>query len=151
MGIADVQAHRLTGPGGRYEGRQIKLLVWIKGSMDERTGQLSYRIHAKANTMPTWPHSEIETISFWVPANDTEALRTAFKTADADGVFIELMAMEPVMGEGNPGQQLLLENFTMKPGSFVRTWQLIAGRLHPSRNPRPGLPEHCGLPRFSRL
>jgi 4-aminobutyrate aminotransferase-like enzyme len=39
-----------------------------------------------------------------VPPNDIDALRAVFARASQDGFFIELMAMEPVMGEGNPGQ-----------------------------------------------
>ena len=40
----------------------------------------------------------------FVDPNDVEALRDAFSRADDEGFYIELMAMEPVMGEGNPGQ-----------------------------------------------
>ena len=39
-----------------------------------------------------------------VPANDVQALEQAFSDAAANNVFIELMAIEPVQGEGNPGQ-----------------------------------------------
>jgi acetylornithine/succinyldiaminopimelate/putrescine aminotransferase len=39
----------------------------------------------------------------FVPSNDLDSLRSAFERADEEGFFIELMAMEPVMGEGNPG------------------------------------------------
>ena len=38
-----------------------------------------------------------------IPANDIHALREAFHQADRDGVFIELLAIEPVQGEGAPG------------------------------------------------
>jgi acetylornithine/succinyldiaminopimelate/putrescine aminotransferase len=39
-----------------------------------------------------------------VPANDIAALEHAFIEASKDNVFIELLAIEPVQGEGNPGQ-----------------------------------------------
>ena len=39
----------------------------------------------------------------FVPSNDLDSLREAFERAEEEGFFIELMAMEPVMGEGNPG------------------------------------------------
>ena len=39
-----------------------------------------------------------------MPANDVEALEQAFAEAEANNVFIELLAIEPVQGEGNPGQ-----------------------------------------------
>ena len=38
-----------------------------------------------------------------IPANDISALRETFNQADVDGVFIELLAIEPVQGEGAPG------------------------------------------------
>ena len=34
----------------------------------------------------------------------TEALLAAFKDAEQNGYFIESMSIEPVQGEGNPGQ-----------------------------------------------
>ena len=39
-----------------------------------------------------------------VPSNDITALRDAFADAAEKGVFIESMSIEPVQGEGNPGQ-----------------------------------------------
>ena len=40
----------------------------------------------------------------FTPSNDVDSLKSVFARADEEGFFIELMAMEPVMGEGNPGQ-----------------------------------------------
>ncbi|MAS31997.1 MAG: lysine 6-aminotransferase, partial [Euryarchaeota archaeon] len=39
-----------------------------------------------------------------VPSNNVEALQAAFAKADEEGYFIESMSIEPVQGEGNPGQ-----------------------------------------------
>ena len=39
----------------------------------------------------------------FVPSNDLDTLRSTFERADEEGFFIEFMALEPVMGEGNPG------------------------------------------------
>jgi len=44
-----------------------------------------------------------------VPSNDVAALREAFAQAERDGLFIEMMLIEPVMGEGNPGVAITRE------------------------------------------
>ena len=49
------------------------------------------------------PFQDRDNVMF-VDSNDVEALHEAFTQADDEGFYIELMAMEPVMGEGNPGQ-----------------------------------------------
>lgn len=41
-----------------------------------------------------------------VPHNDVAALEAAFAEADAQGVFIEAVMLEPVQGEGAPGRAL---------------------------------------------
>ena len=44
-----------------------------------------------------------------VEPNDIDALEAVFAAADKDNVFIEAFLMEPVMGEGNPGQAITPE------------------------------------------
>ncbi len=41
-----------------------------------------------------------------VEPNDVEGLEAAFAEAEEEGVFIEMVLIEPVMGEGNPGQAM---------------------------------------------
>ena len=41
---------------------------------------------------------------YLVPPNDVKALRKIYEVANEKNIFIELMAIEPVQGEGNPGQ-----------------------------------------------
>jgi len=48
-----------------------------------------------------------------VEPNDIEALEAVFAKAEDDGVFIEAFFMEPVMGEGNPGQSLNAEFYAL--------------------------------------
>ena len=38
-----------------------------------------------------------------VPGNDSKALEEVFKQAKEEKFFIELVAIEPIQGEGNPG------------------------------------------------
>ena len=68
-----------------------------------------------------------------VPPNDVEALQTAFSRAENEGFFIELMAIEPVQGEGNPGQCVTREFYdearrlTLEHGSMFLVDSIQAG------------------------
>ena len=44
-----------------------------------------------------------------VEPNNIEDLQSAFARAESEGFFIELLAMEPVQGEGSPGQDISRE------------------------------------------
>lgn len=101
--ISDVNALNLTRPGARHAGRRIKFLT-LEGSFHGRTDRPAqasdscvgtYRKHLASH------HGNDNLVT--VPINDVAALQAAFAQADADGVFLELFLMEPVMGEGNPG------------------------------------------------
>ena len=50
-------------------------------------------------------HAQLDNL-ITVPPNNIEALKAAFAHAEAEGSFIELMLVEPVMGEGDPGVSL---------------------------------------------
>ena len=70
---------------------------------------------------------------YLVPSNDVQALQEAFKKADEENVFIELMAIEPVQGEGNPGQCVSREFYdearklTKSHGSLLLVDSIQAG------------------------
>ena len=59
--------------------------------------------------------------------------RDAFERAEADGIFIEMMFVEPVMGEGNPGEALqrefydLARQLTKAHGSLLLIDSIQAG------------------------
>ena len=101
--FSDINAKRLTAPGARHEGKQVKFLG-LQGAFHGRTdrpAQVSdsclpkyrknLRSFAGRNNLVT------------VLPNDVAALEQAFADAERDGVFFEAMFLEPVMGEGNPG------------------------------------------------
>jgi len=101
--ISDAHARRQTDPGGRHAGRKVRFLA-VEGGFHGRTDRPaqaspsslgSYRKHLRT----------FRDASFVVttPMNDVEALRATFARAEADGVFFEMMLVEPVMGEGRPG------------------------------------------------
>lgn len=101
--IVDMNAKQMTDPGGRHAGKPIRRLA-LRGGFHGRTqrpamysdsGFKTYAAHL-ASFRDTSPLHVVE-------VNDIDALEAAFAQAEADGVFIEALFLEPVMGEGNPG------------------------------------------------
>ena len=101
--IADANTLRVTGKGGRHEGKPTKMLALVEAfhGRTQRPAQISDSCSEKYEKNLA-SFRERDNVIF-VPSNDLDSLRSAFERADKEGFFIELMAMEPVMGEGNPG------------------------------------------------
>ncbi len=131
--IADVNARKHTDSGGRYEGAEIKLLAIEEAfhGRTDRPAQLSHSCKGKYDEQLATFRDRDNLIL--VPANDIESLRDAFSQAEKDGVFIELMAIEPVQGEGNPGQCVTREFYdearrlTLEHGSMLLVDSIQAG------------------------
>ena len=102
--IADVNAKLMTQKGGKHEGKTIKIMAVEKGfhGRTDRPAQMSHSCKGKYDKHLASFQNRDNLIL--VPANDVEALQHAFMQAEQDNVFIELLAIEPVQGEGNPGQ-----------------------------------------------
>ena len=102
--IADVNANLMTQPGGKHEGKTIKMMAVEQGfhGRTDRPAQMSHSCKGKYDKHLASFQNRDNLIL--VPANDVQALEKAFSDAAANNVFIELMAIEPVQGEGNPGQ-----------------------------------------------
>lgn len=107
--LADINAKELTDAGARHAGRAIRGLT-LKGSFHGRTDRparfsdstlKNYRKH-----LASFQDSDY---LLTVEPNNVAALEAVFEAADADNVFIEAFFMEPVMGEGNPGQAITPE------------------------------------------
>ena len=131
--IADVNANQLTGKGGRHEGKPIKLLA-IEQAFHGRTDRPAQISHScKEGYDKNLATFRDRDNLILVPANDVEALRKAFSDADETGFFIELMAIEPVQGEGNPGQCVTREFYdearrlTLEHGSMLLVDSIQAG------------------------
>ena len=104
MRICDVNSKNMTGPGGRHEGKPVKLLAIERAfhGRTDRPAQISHSCKGKYDkVLKTF--SERDNLIL-VPSNNVEALQAAFAKADEEGYFIESMSIEPVQGEGNPGQ-----------------------------------------------
>lgn len=105
--IADLLATDNLGPGGRHEGKR-PVYLGVERAFHGRTDRPARFSHS---TRPTFnrllasfddAHDEL-----WVvPSNDVQALRDAFSRADRENRYIELLALEPVQGEGSPGQSI---------------------------------------------
>ncbi|MCB9693410.1 MAG: aminotransferase class III-fold pyridoxal phosphate-dependent enzyme [Alphaproteobacteria bacterium] len=99
MRISDINAKD-------HHPRKVKFLVQ-KGAFHGRTDRPA---QASSSSLPRYRqhlHSFAERDNLIeVPPDDVAALEAAFAKADADGVFIEMMLIEPVMGEGNPGRAM---------------------------------------------
>ncbi|MEE3134733.1 MAG: aminotransferase class III-fold pyridoxal phosphate-dependent enzyme, partial [Candidatus Thermoplasmatota archaeon] len=107
--IADANAFLLTSPGNIYEGREIKLLALEQGfhGRTQRPAQISDSCNSSyKNNLASFRNKSNVLL---IPANDINALHEVFNNAEKENYFIELMAIEPVMGEGNPGQSITRE------------------------------------------
>ena len=102
--IADVNAKLMTQPGGKHEGKIIKMMAIEQGfhGRTDRPAQMSHSCKGKYDQHLASFQQRDNLIL--VPANDVEALEQAFASAAENNIFIELLAIEPVQGEGNPGQ-----------------------------------------------
>ena len=133
MRIADVNASQMTGPGGRHEGKPIKKIA-LKQAFHGRTQRPATISDsckkAYINNLATF--RDRESIIIVEPNNITD-LQSAFSRADSEGFFIELLAMEPVQGEGSPGQDISREFYdearrlTSKHGSMLLVDSIQAG------------------------
>jgi len=104
MRICDVNSKNMTGPGGRHEGKPVKLLAIERAfhGRTDRPAQISHSCKGKYDkVLKTFAERDNLIL---VPSNNVEALQAAFAKADEEGYFIESMSIEPVQGEGNPGQ-----------------------------------------------
>ena len=131
--IADVNSNVYTSPGGKHEGKEIKLLAIEQGfhGRTDRPAQISHS--CKEGYDKNLASFRDRDNLYLVPPNDTDALRKIYDYADKNNVFIELMAIEPVQGEGNPGQCITREFYdearklTNKYGSLLLIDSIQAG------------------------
>ena len=131
--IADVNSNIQTSPGARHEGKEIKFLAIEHGfhGRTDRPAQMSHSCKDSYDkNLATFRNRDN---LYLVPPNDVQSLRDAFAKADKDNVFIELMAIEPVQGEGNPGQCITREFYdearklTKEHGSLLLIDSIQAG------------------------
>jgi len=104
MRISDVNSKHMTGPGGKHEGKPVKLLA-IERAFHGRTDRPAQISHSCKDSYDKNLRSFSDRDNLLlVPANDIDSLKAMFARADSEGFFIESFSIEPVQGEGNPGQ-----------------------------------------------
>lgn len=102
--ISDINAKTHTDPGGRHEGKQIMMLA-LSGGFHGRTDRpAQYSDSTRATYRKHLASFRDRDNLLTVEPNNIDALRQVFAEAERENIFIESMFMEPVMGEGNPGE-----------------------------------------------
>lgn len=135
--LADVNAKEMTDAGGRHAGKTLRGLT-LKGSFHGRTDRPARFSDSSIGAYRKYLRSfEDRDYLLTIEANDIAALDAVFERAEAEGLFIEAMFMEPVMGEGDPGQSITPEFYvrarelTLAHGSLLLIDSIQAGlRAH---------------------
>ena len=110
--LADVNAKELTAKGAKHEGKSISRLT-LSGSFHGRTDRPAQFSDSTNDSYKKYLKSyENNNNLLTVEPNDTKTLEVIFRNAEKENVFIEAFFMEPVMGEGNPGQAITPEFYT---------------------------------------
>jgi len=106
--MTDIHAKLMTNPGAVHAGRRSTMIV-LEGSFYGRTYRPARLSHSCRSIyqqhLASFQHAECH-LPLVVPANDVAALTRAFEHAEKNNLHVEALYMEPVMGEGNPGEAL---------------------------------------------
>ena len=134
--LADVNAKVLTKKGAMHEGKAIGRLT-LKGSFHGRTDRPAQFSHSTQKSYQDHLKSFENNTLITVTPNDIDELESVFRKAEKENIFIEAFFMEPVMGEGNPGQAITPEFYkkarelTAKCGTLLMIDSIQAGlRAH---------------------
>ena len=100
--ISDLNARNVTDPGGRHEGKSIKLLA-MRGGFHGRTDRPAQASDSTLKAYQKLASFRDRKNLITVEMNDIDGVRKAFADAETNNEYIEMVLMEPVMGEGNPG------------------------------------------------
>ncbi len=135
--ISDINAKLATGTDGAYAGKKIKHIA-LEGGFHGRTDRpAQYSDSTRATYLKHLASFQDEDTLLTVKPNDIRHLQEVFEQAIADGFFVESMFIEPVMGEGNPGQAIsrefydLARKLTRQHGALLLVDSIQAGlRAH---------------------
>lgn len=149
--IADINAKTMTDPGAPYANWEIRKVALTRGfhGRTDRPARFSDSTRKKYGKHLATFRDRDNLIT--VAPNDIEQLRQVFQWATQNRTFIEAMFMEPVMGEGNPGQAASPEFYaearrlTREHGTLLLIDSIQAGiRAH-------GVLSICDYPGFEDL
>jgi len=111
--ISDINAKLQTDPGGEHAHQTIKILG-LKGAFHGRTDRPARFSDSTRKTYCKYlasfrDHDNLITVE----PNKLEQLAQVYEYAERNRVFIEAFFMEPVMGEGNPGNAITPEFYAL--------------------------------------
>jgi len=149
--IADINTRTLTDPGGRHASKPIRILS-LKGSFHGRTDRPARFSDSTRSACCKYLASFRDYDNLLtVEPNNISQLEQVFEYAEKHQLFIEAFFMEPVMGEGNPGQAITPEFYqrarelTKANGTLLLMDSIQAGlRAH-------GVLSICDYPGFENL
>jgi len=149
--IADINTRIMTDPGGKHASKPIRILS-LKGSFHGRTDRPARFSDSTRSACCKYLASFRDYDNLLtVEPNNISQLEQVFDYADKHQLFIEAFFMEPVMGEGNPGQAITPEFYTRareltrEHGSLLLIDSIQAGlRTH-------GVLSICDYPGFENL
>ncbi len=131
--FCDINAREMTDPGGRYEGLPIRS-VSLSGSFHGRTDRPARYSDSSMGKYVQYLASFRDADDLLtIEPNNIDSLEAVFRRAQEDGFFIEAFFMEPVMGEGDPGQSIAPEFYerarqlTAEHGSLFMVDSIQAG------------------------
>jgi acetylornithine/succinyldiaminopimelate/putrescine aminotransferase len=131
--IADVNSKMQTDPGAQHAGKTINIMS-LAGGFHGRTDRPAQFSDSGAKTYRHYLASFRDRHNLLTVApNDLAQLREAFATAEARNIFIEAFFLDPVMGEGDPGQAItpefyaLARSLTRAHGSLLLVDSIQAG------------------------
>jgi acetylornithine/succinyldiaminopimelate/putrescine aminotransferase len=149
--ISDINARIMTDPGGAHAGQKIHILG-LEGSFHGRTDRPARFSDSTRETCRKHLASfrDFDNL-LTVEPNNIEQLEQVFTYANSKQIFIEAFFMEPVMGEGNPGQAITPQFYararelTREHGALLLVDSIQAGlRGH-------GVLSICDYPGFESL
>ena len=149
--ISDINARIMTDPGGKHANKSIHILG-MKGSFHGRTDRPArFSDSTRATSSKFLASFRDYDNLLTVEPNNVAQLEQVFADAEKNNLFIEAFFMEPVMGEGNPGQAITREFYdrarelTKEHGSMLLVDSIQAGlRTH-------GVLSICDYPGFEDI
>ena len=107
--ISDINARQMTDPGGRYEGLPIRSASLAGGFHGRTDGPARFSDSSSGKYLHYLASFRDADDLLTVEPNNIDSLEAVFRRAEDENFFIEAFFMEPVMGEGDPGQSIAPE------------------------------------------
>jgi acetylornithine/succinyldiaminopimelate/putrescine aminotransferase len=149
--ISDINARIMTDPGGRHANKKIRILS-LKHAFHGRTDRPArFSDSTRATSCKYLASFRDYDNLLTVEPNNIKQLEQVFDYVEKNNLFIEAFFMEPVMGEGSPGQAITPEFYararelTEAHGSLLLVDSIQAGLR------ARGVLSICDYPGFEKL